>query len=311
MNDQKPKILIADDEQLFVQLMEATLKDEYDLLFAFNSDEALETASREVPDLILLDVVMAPQSGFDVCYTLKNERRTRDIPILFITSSSKVKDEVRGLEMGAVDYITKPVSPPIVKARVRNHMDLKKYKDKLERIAAEDVLTGLATRRRFETVLESEWRRCRRHKAPLSIAMMDIDYFKPFNDNYGHGAGDDCLRKVGAALNQEVKRAADLVARYGGEEFVCVMPETDLEGARAFGHAMRQAIIDLGVKHEYSDVAHHVTMSIGVATCIPNEGMEPIELLRRADEKLYDAKNGGRNRVESATFSKDSNEDQN
>jgi PleD family two-component response regulator len=167
MDEQKPKILIADDEQLFVQLMEATLKDDYELLFAFNSDEALEKANREMPDLILLDVVMAPESGFDVCYTLKNERRTRNIPILFVTSSTTMKDEVRGLELGAVDYITKPVSPPIVKARVRNHMDLKKYKDKLERIAAEDMLTGLATRRRFEDVLQSEWRRCRRQEAPF------------------------------------------------------------------------------------------------------------------------------------------------
>lgn len=304
MPDKKPKILIADDEQLFVQLMEATLKDEYDLHFAFNSDEALEKADREVPDLILLDVVMAPKSGFEVCQDLKSERRTRDIPILFITSSTTIKDEVRGLEMGAVDYIAKPINPPVVKARVRNHMDLKKYKDKLERIAAEDVLTGLATRRRFEDVLQSEWRRCRRQEAPLSIAMMDIDYFKPFNDNYGHGAGDDCLRKVGHALSSEVKRAADLVARYGGEEFVCVMPETDLDGASAFGHAMRKAISDLQIKHEYSDVTHHVTMSIGVATVVPGEGIDPFDLVRRADEKLYDAKKAGRNRVESAVFEK-------
>ncbi len=167
MDEKKPKILIADDEQLFVKLMEATLQDENELLFAFNSDEALEKANREVPDLILLDVVMAPKSGFEICHALKSERRTRDIPILFVTSSTTVRDEVKGLEMGAVDYITKPVSPPIVKARVRNHMELKQYKDKLERIAAEDVLTGLATRRRFEDVLQSEWRRCRRQEAPF------------------------------------------------------------------------------------------------------------------------------------------------
>lgn len=305
MENQKPKILIADDEQLFVQLMEATLKDEYDLMFAFNSDDALNMAQTEAPDLILLDVVMAPESGFDICYTLKNERRTRDIPILFITSSTTMKDEVRGLELGAVDYITKPVNPPIVKARVRNHMELKKYKDKLERIAAEDVLTGLATRRRFEDVLQSEWRRCRRHGASLSVAMLDIDYFKPFNDNYGHGAGDDCLRKVGAALSKEIKRAADLIARYGGEEFVCVMPETDIEGAMSFGHTMRKAVEDLQVKHEYSGVALHVTMSVGVATCVPDEGMDPFELLQYADKKLYEAKKLGRNRVEGGPFTQD------
>ena len=134
--------------------------------------------------------------------------------------------------------------------------------------------------------------------------MMDIDYFKQFNDNYGHGAGDDCLRKVGQALSNEVKRASDLVARYGGEEFVCVMPETGLEGASAFGHTMRQAISDLKVKHEYSNAAHFVTMSICVATCVPGEDTDPFELLRCADEKLYEAKKAGRNRVESVNFVK-------
>lgn len=302
MEDTKPKILIVDDEQMFVQLMEATLKDEYELLFALNSDEALQKANDEMPDLILLDVVMAPESGFDVCYTLKSEPRTKNIPILFITSSTTMKDEVRGLELGAVDYITKPVNPPIVKARVRNHMELKKYKDKLERIAAEDVLTGLATRRRFEEALQSEWRRCRRHQAPLTIAMMDIDFFKPFNDNYGHGAGDDCLRKVGGALGRQVKRAADLVARYGGEEFVCVMPETDLEGGMAFGHALRQAVLDLNLKHEYSQAADQVTMSVGVSSVVPTEDMDPLDLVRSADKRLYKAKENGRNRVEGGQY---------
>jgi len=302
MDDVKSKILIVDDEQMFVQLMEATLKDEYELLFALNSDEALKMANEERPDLILLDVVMAPESGFDVCYTLKNEPRTKNIPILFITSSTTMKDEVRGLELGAVDYITKPVNPPIVKARVRNHMELKKYKDKLERIAAEDVLTGLATRRRFEDALQSEWRRCRRHQAPLTIAMMDIDFFKPFNDNYGHGAGDDCLRKVGNVLGKQVKRAADLVARYGGEEFVCVMPETDLAGGMAFGHALRQAVLDLNLTHEHSQVSGQVTMSVGVSSVVPTEDMDPTDLVRSADKQLYKAKENGRNRVEGGQY---------
>ncbi len=302
MEDEKPKILIVDYEQMFVQLMDATLKDEYELTFALNSDEALKKASEELPDLILLDVVMAPESGFDVCYTLKSEHRTKNIPILFITSSGTMKDEVRGLELGAVDYITKPVSPPIVKARVRNHMDLKKYKDRLEKIASEDVLTGLATRRRFEEVLQSEWRRCRRHEAPLSVAMMDIDYFKPYNDNYGHGAGDECLRKVGRALGKEVKRAADLVARYGGEEFVCVLPDTDLEGAMAFAHALRKAVLDLEIPHEHSQAANTVTMSIGISTFVPTEDREPFDLVRAADKKLYAAKQAGRNRVEGGQY---------
>ena len=307
MDDSKPKILVVDDEPVFIQLMEATLKDDYDLVFAYNSDEALERAKSHFPDLILLDVAMTPKSGFDVCAALKSEGSTRDIPILFITASDVMKDEMRGLELGAVDYITKPVNPPVVKARVRNHINLKKYREKLERIAAEDVLTGLATRRRFEDVLKSEWRRCRRQETILSVAMMDIDYFKPFNDTYGHGAGDECLKKVGHALNNELKRASDLVARYGGEEFVCVMPDTKLDGAIAFGHSMREAVAALGIKHEHSKVTDIVTMSVGVSCCVPSDSADPFNLIRHADKRLYDAKNSGRNRVEGAVF--DPNED--
>ena len=150
MTDAKPKVLVVDDELLFIELMDATLKDEFEILYAYASDEALEMANEDNPDLILLDVVMTHKNGFEVCQSLKNEPATRDIPVLFITSSATMKDQIKGLELGAVDYIAKPVNPPVVKARVRNHVELKQYKDKLERIAAEDMLTGLATRRRFE-----------------------------------------------------------------------------------------------------------------------------------------------------------------
>ncbi len=306
MIELKPKILVVDDELLFIQLMDETLKDEFEIIYAYNSDEALEMASEEKPDLILLDVVMAPMNGFDVCQTLKSEPSTRDIPVLFITSSATMKDEIHGLELGAVDYIGKPVNPPVVKARVRNHVELKQYKDKLERIAAEDMLTGLATRRRFEQTLQSEWRRCWRQSTPLSITMMDIDFFKKFNDTYGHSDGDDCLRAVGGALVRQIKRPADLVARYGGEEFVCVMPDTNLDGALALAHSMRSAIEDLKIEHAKSDVASHVTMSIGVSTCIPSEKIDPFNLLKAADENLYKAKHNGRNRVEGGSYESDS-----
>ena len=303
MDTVKPRILVADDNHTFVKLMVMTLKDEYDLIVAYSSDQALEKAGKNKPDLILLDVILGPQSGFEVCQELKSDPVTRDIPVLFITSSATMQDEIRGLELGAVDYIAKPVNPPVVLARVRNHVELKQYKDKLERIAAEDMLTGLATRRRFEQILQSEWRRCRRQSTPLSVAMMDIDYFKKFNDNYGHSAGDECLRKVGQALAQQVKRPADLVARYGGEEFVCVMPDTGLDGAAALVQSMHSAVASLAIEHGHSDVADHVTMSVGISCCVPSEAIKPLDLVSEADKYLYDAKNGGRNQVKSGMYS--------
>ena len=302
MDHQKPRLLVADDEQLFIQLMQATLSDKYDLHIVENGEDALAVASKVVPDLILLDVVMPPTSGFEVCQALKDNPKTQRIPILFITAASTPQDEIRGLDLGAVDYITKPINPAVVKARVRNHVDLKQYKDRLERIAAEDMLTGLATRRRFDDVLESEWRRCRRQHVSLAIAMMDIDFFKPYNDNYGHGAGDECLRKIGGILSDQIRRPADLVARYGGEEFVCVMPDTNLDGASTLAHGMRDAVNAAAMPHDHSNVASHVTMSIGVSACVPGDGMEPGDLMKAADKCLYAAKEDGRNRIEGRPY---------
>jgi diguanylate cyclase (GGDEF)-like protein len=196
-----------------------------------------------------------------------------------------------------VDYITKPIRAPIVKARVDTHVRLKRYRDKLERMSWIDGLTGLANRRRFDEALAREWERTRRDEAPLSVILMDVDHFKGFNDNYGHQAGDDCLQEVARALADTVSRPADLVARYGGEEFVCLLPGTDCAGAEQLAEGIRAAVADLGIRHEHSSAADHVTLSLGVACTVPDGERRPQELSQQADENLYTAKESGRNRV--------------
>jgi len=275
------------------------LKDKYEISVALNGNQALKRAfSNTPPDLILLDIQMPDMDGFAVCQQLVQQPETRDIPIIFITAMGDEADERRGLEMGAVDYVTKPFRPAIVLARIRIHLDMKHQRDLLNRISGIDGLTGIANRRRFQQFLEHEWRHCIRSGTPISMIMADIDHFKAYNDHYGHMAGDDCLREVALTLAASVERQTDLVARYGGEEFACIMPDTDLNGALKVAHRLHQSIIDLGIPHAFSPVAPHVTISIGVGTIRPKrEQSSPRELIETADRWLYTAKGSGRNQI--------------
>jgi len=297
MNKHRQKLLIVDDIPINIEVLNEALEEEYEVLFATDGKNAIEIAVNELPDLILLDIVMPDIDGYQVCSQLKNKECTKNIPIIFITSKSDEEDETKGLKVGAIDYIIKPFSIPIVKARVRNHVELKRRGDLLESLSMLDGLTGIPNRRRFEEYLDQEWRRSVRERSHLSIILLDIDFFKNFNDNYGHLAGDDCLKKVAMALNNAIRRPADLIARYGGEEFVCVMPCTKSVGGIYVAENIRKSISELRVPHSHSSVGEHVTISLGVATCIPNGDSLPEELINAADKQLYLAKSKGRNQV--------------
>jgi diguanylate cyclase (GGDEF)-like protein len=296
---EKQVVLLVDDTASTLKLLTNTLMGEYRVLVATNGFEALEIAFRRRPDLILLDIMLPDVDGYEVCQRLKAEPLTQEIPVVFITSMNQEVDEARGLKVGAIDYITKPFSPAIVQARVRNHMELKRYRDLLEKLSTTDGLTGIPNRRQFDQFLEREWRRAYRNQFNLSLIMMDIDFFKHYNDLYGHVAGDDCLRQVAQALNRTICRPADLVARYGGEEFVCVLPETDLPGAIWMAKQMQENVLALKIPHQSSHVADYVSLSLGAAGMIPEAGQSAISLIEQADIKLYEAKHNGRNLVRS------------
>jgi len=298
MNDKVPTVLIVDDEPTNVQALAKLLKSDYRIQVANNGEKALAIAQgSEQPDLILLDIQMDGLDGYEVCRQLKEDPATSTIPVIFVTGQDTVSDEEKGFKLGAVDYISKPFYPTIVRARVGTHMSLKIKTDLLEQISMLDGLTGIPNRRYFDEQFQKEGARALREQLPFSLIMMDIDHFKGYNDNYGHGAGDDCLQKVARTLTSTLSRPMDMIARYGGEEFVALLPGTDSAGAAKVAEDLRNAVESLAVTHEYSSVANVVTLSLGVATMNSDADQKMLsELLKRADVALYQAKEGGRNR---------------
>jgi len=290
-------ILVVDDARLNIQIMSDILANDYNLFCASSGSEAIEIAMSESLDLILLDVIMPGMDGYEVCRRLKSNPHTKNVPVIFISAMTEVKDETKGLEMGAIDYIFKPVNPAIVKVRVKNHLELKKYRDILEQQSLLDGLTGIANRRHFDEIFDKEWRRALRGNDTLSLVFLDIDFFKKYNDYYGHLAGDDCLRQVGNALKKSLQRAGDLVARYGGEEFVIILPSTSQMEALKVAEKVRRHIEGLKIAHLRSDVSEYVTVSVGVATINPGIHINPVLLIEQADIALYQAKTRGRNRA--------------
>jgi len=296
--DNRPTILIVDDMPSNIHVLAEALRKDYRVRAVASGKAVFEIIARfGPPDLILLDVMMPEMDGFEVCRRLKQAPETRAIPVIFVTAKSDVVDEGNGLRLGAVDYIAKPFHLPIVLARVQNHINLKLKTDLLESQAMLDGLTNIPNRRRFDESLDIEWKRSLRAGVSLSLIMLDIDFFKSYNDHYGHGTGDVCLRKVAATLCGAIERSSDLVARYGGEEFAVVLAGTDAKGARTIAERFRTQVEDLCITHEFSTASNHVTISLGVATVIPSTVMTPADLLKMADDKLYQAKESGRNRV--------------
>ena len=294
---ERSRILIVDDIPANIKSLNAILAEDYNVIFATDWRKGLELADRMSPDIILLDIMMPDMDGYEICRRLKSDAWTREIPVIFITALDSEADEEKGLAIGAADYITKPFRPVIVRLRVRNHLQLKLQRDRLEALTMTDGMTGIANRRRFDQQLDEEWRRCARMHIPLSAVMMDIDCFKAYNDNYGHAAGDDCIRDVAQALATIPTRAGDLVARYGGEEFACLLPGTGADGARTIAERLLDTVNDLEIPHAWSNVTGKVSISAGVGTMIPSGDAEPEELMKTADRLLYEAKNAGRNRV--------------
>ncbi|TAN48504.1 MAG: diguanylate cyclase [Methylococcaceae bacterium] len=298
----KPVILIVDDVPTNIKILADALCHDYQIKVDSDGREALVTAhNAPQPDLILLDIMMPDMDGYEVLRRLKNDPATAKIPVIFVTAKSAESDEEYGLNLGAVDYIAKPYSIPITKARIRNHIALKQQADMLEALSLIDPLTHIPNRRSLDANLDVEWKRAVREQQPLSLLMIDIDHFKRYNDHYGHGAGDDCLRRVAEALSEGVFRPGDTVARYGGEEFVILLPQTARQPAGRIAEQLRRRILDLNLPHAYSSAGASISISIGCATGGADTGIaSAIELLQAADAMLYQAKAQGRNRVVAA-----------
>ncbi|MCD4723092.1 MAG: diguanylate cyclase [Desulfobacula sp.] len=298
----KQKILIADDERFNLNILVDILKSDYKIIVAKNGKQAIERAmSLNPPDLILLDIMMPEMDGYKACKNLKENEQTKDIPVIFITAMKEEGNEARGFDLGAVDYITKPFKAAIVMARVKVHLKMKWQADMLRKMASIDVLTEIPNRQKFEETFDKEWNRAVRNKIPLSVAFIDIDFFKQYNDAYGHGQGDKCLKEIAQALVNSIRRPTDFVARYGGEEFIAVLPETDISGAMTIAEAMRSNVELLKIPHAQSVPLDYVTISIGVSSVFPSSGFSDaalVSVVATADEMLYKAKSKGRNQIQ-------------
>ena len=280
------------------------------LRFATSGAAALRQIRDSAPDLVLLDAEMPGMSGYQVCEIMKADPDLADIPVIFVTGHNGTEFELRCLEMGAADFIAKPISEPLLVARVKTQLRVKRLTDELRSIATVDALTATANRRSFDSALQREWRRCLRSNEPVSMLMVDVDHFKLFNDRYGHPAGDGCLRAVAQALRGASQRPGDVVSRYGGEEFAMLLPQTPRCGAAHLAHRVLDAIQQLGIPHEASVTAAHVSVSIGLgcydedSACwvahsvesrfISDVTRQAADLVHSADKALYAAKRAGR-----------------
>lgn len=293
----KPTILVVDDEVTNIEILCAILDADYEICFALSGDQAIDVAQTVQPDLILLDIVMPGLDGYQTCLRLKQDPALSHLPVIFTTALDASESEVRGLSVGAIDYVTKPFQPVILRQRIENHVQLKQLRDQLSSLAMTDALTGLGNRRKLETQLQTEVDRLARTDGTLSVIMLDIDCFKAFNDGYGHPEGDRCLRAVGRMLDGVVQRAGDLCARYGGEEFACLLPGVGHGGAMRVGERIRAGIEGLAIAHDFSTAGAVVTASLGIASggCAARA---PSEVwISAADQMLYQSKHQGRNRV--------------
>jgi diguanylate cyclase (GGDEF)-like protein len=294
--ERRGRVLVVDDQPINIRMLHAVLAQEFEVFAATSGEQALDFCRKNKPDLILLDVVMPGMDGLEVCRRLKLDQETRAIPVIFVTAGTLAEEENACWSAGAADFVSKPVNPLTLRNRVLAHLQFKLHMDALQAMAFADGLTGVANRRLFDDTLEAECRRCGRNGAPLAMLMIDVDFFKRYNDRYGHQAGDECLKRVALTLKEHLKRPYDLAARYGGEEFACMLPDTDGAGALVIAEELRLAIAALAIEHDDSPVAPHVTISIGVAVLQPQDDGDCAALLRLADQALYRAKDAGRDR---------------
>jgi two-component system chemotaxis family response regulator WspR len=322
-----PVVLLVDDQAIVAAALRKMLASEPDIALHYCEapEGALALAEQVRPTTILQDLVMPGIDGFTMVQRYRDNASTKDVPVIVLSSKEDPRDKSDAFARGASDYLVKLPDKIELIARIRAHSrsylaqqerdaafkaleaaqkELEVKNAILERLTAIDGLTGIANRRRFDEALAAEWRRARRESTELSLVLIDVDFFKKFNDHYGHLEGDDCLRRVAGALATALHRSGDLVARYGGEEFVVILPNTDVEGTSTVAESLRAEVESLNLPHARSEAAGCVTISLGSSTVRPkelDEDAEPEILIKQADEALYEAKRGGRNRHRSAS----------
>lgn len=306
------KVLVVDDSASMRAVLCSMLRS-MDMLpiEADCGERAVQLYTQERPGIVLLDVNMPGIDGYETARQIRASAPKDWVPIIFLSANEGDQDFNKAIESGGDDYLVKPVGRIVLCAKIRALQRLDEMRRKLQELSAElatsnrrleqlsqrDGLTGVANRRYFDLFISQHLALAARQKTKLAMALCDIDCFKPYNDHYGHLAGDECLRRVATLLARCCRRTTDLVARYGGEEFAIVLPDTDSEGAIDLMEKVHHALNTMALEHKYSEACQYVTLSTGVAQLNPEKDLKPEHLIGRADEALYRAKHLGRNRV--------------
>jgi len=289
-------VLVVDDESSNIAALTHILSSKYIVYAAKSGSGALKAVEKHSPDVILLDIIMPEMDGYSVVSLLKGNEKTKDIPIIMVTSLSGEGEEEKALSLGAADYIIKPFRSGIVELRVKNQVKILDQHRAIERLSMTDQLTDLPNRRNFNTRLDLEWYRSIREQMPISILLIDVDKFKEYNDTYGHQQGDAALQALARVLTGELKRCGDFAARWGGEEFVVLLPNTDFAGALQVSERIRKCVEEMEMPLVNGSNTK-TTVSIGVNAEMPARDAAYDEFIAKADKALYKAKEAGRNKV--------------
>ena len=289
----QPKLLIINADTASLQVLCQVLEGDHQVFKTTRGAKGLGLALEKQPDLILLDVNLPDMESHELCEQFKTHNDTKDIPIIFLTDRQDSAAETRGLALGAVDILSKPINPMLARTRVRLHLQLRKQLEQLRSVARIDGLTGAYNRKHFDERFEAEFRRALRSRTPLAVALVEVDEFRSYNDHYGHDAGDESIKSVAGALRSSLKRPGDLLARYGGAMFACVLPEVRLDAADGFAQTLVYAVRGLNIAHEHSRIAPVLTLSLGMGVLEPNDTCTAAQLLTAAEQALARAKNEG------------------
>jgi len=318
-NEGRYVVLLVDDQPMVAEAIRRMLADEPDIEFHYcaDSSDALNQVCEIRPTLILQDLVMPGTDGMALVQIYRENKKTRDIPIIVLSTKEDPRDKSDAFSAGASDYLVKLPDKIELVARIRAHsksylaqlqrdqafkslrevrLELEQSNEELQRLSCTDGLTGIYNRRYFDDYLQQEWLRASREGVDISLILIDIDFFKPYNDNYGHQAGDDCLQQVAKVIEETAQRPGDMAARYGGEEFVIVLPNTDVEGVKVIADTLFENIKATKLKHEHSNVSKFITISAGIGNIMPTKKSKPADLIELADKALYKAKESGRDR---------------
>ncbi|WP_100643759.1 diguanylate cyclase domain-containing protein [Alteromonas facilis] len=304
LQNYKASVLVVDDEPINAEILSHALQQKYWVHVAASGQQAIDFVSRRPVDLILLDIRMPGMDGYEVLRQLKRQDNTKSIPVMFVTGEGSTDDELKGLQLGAVDYVRKPFQLPLAMARIGMQIDLKLKTDMLKAYADADGLTRISNRRRFDQALHDAFVESVEEQRTLGLVLLDIDFFKQYNDHYGHGAGDEVLKKVARVINGAAKRSKDLAARVGGEEFALLLPDVSIEAIQSIAERIHMTIADLKIEHKKSQVSEFLTVSIGAVCIKPNTQNTESDVYNAADKLLYDAKHKGRACTVSSVYGK-------